>query len=48
MERPWRGAADRLAPHDLLSMLSYRTQDHYFSLGGTTHNELDSPLSITN
>jgi hypothetical protein len=28
MQKPWRGAAYWLAPHDLLSLLSYRTQDH--------------------
>jgi hypothetical protein len=25
----WRGAAYWLTPHDLLSLLSYRSQDHY-------------------
>ena len=28
MQRPWRGAVYWLAPHDLLSLLSYRSQDH--------------------
>jgi hypothetical protein len=28
MQRPWRDAAYWLAPHGLLSLLSYRTQDH--------------------
>jgi hypothetical protein len=28
MQRPWRGAAFWLAPHGLLSLLSYRIQDH--------------------
>ena len=28
MQRPWRGAAYWLASHGLLSMLSYKTQDH--------------------
>jgi len=28
MQRPWRGAGCWLAPHSLLSLLSYRTQDH--------------------
>ena len=27
MQKPWRGAAYWLAPHDLLSLLSYRAQD---------------------
>jgi len=27
MQRPWRGAAYWLAPHDFLSLLSCRTQD---------------------
>jgi hypothetical protein len=37
--RAWRGAALWLAPHGLLSLLSYRTQD-YQPRGGTTHNGL--------
>ena len=36
------GAADWLAPHGLLSLLSYRTRD------STTHNGLSSPPSISN
>jgi hypothetical protein len=28
MQKPWRGAAFWLAPHALLSLLPYRTQDH--------------------
>lgn len=40
MQRPWKGAAYLLAHHDLLSLLSYRTQDHR---GGTIHNELNPP-----
>jgi hypothetical protein len=28
MQRLWRGAAYRLRPHGLLSLLSYRTQNH--------------------
>lgn len=31
-ERPWRGAAYWFAPHGLLSLLSYGTQDHHQSL----------------
>ena len=47
MQRLWRGAAYLLAPHGLLSLLSYRTQDHQAS--DTTHNGLDPPpSSITN
>ena len=34
MQRPWKGAADWLAPHSLLSLLSYLTQAHG-SRGGT-------------
>ena len=37
MQRPWKGAAYWLAPHGLLSLLSYRTQDHQ-PRDGTTHN----------
>ena len=28
MQKPWRDAAYWFAPHGLLSLLSYRTQDH--------------------
>ena len=28
MQSPWMGAVYWLAPHGLLSLLSYRTQDH--------------------
>jgi hypothetical protein len=28
MQKPWRRAVYWLAPHDLLSLLSYRTQDN--------------------
>ena len=37
MQSPWRGAAYWLAPHGLLSLLSYRTQDYQPS-NGATHN----------
>jgi hypothetical protein len=37
MQRPWRGAAYWLAPHLLLNLLSYRTQDH-LPRSGPTHN----------
>jgi hypothetical protein len=39
MQRPWRSAAYWLAPHGLLSLLSYRTPD-YQARDGTTHNGL--------
>jgi hypothetical protein len=47
MQRPWRDAAYWLAPYDLLSLLSYRTQDQQPG-DGTAHNRLDPPTSITN
>ena len=47
MQRPWRGAANCLASYGLLSLLSYRTQDHQ-PRDGTTHNRLGLPTSITN
>jgi hypothetical protein len=28
IKRPWRGAVHWLVPHGLLSLLSYRTEDH--------------------
>lgn len=28
-EMPWRGAADCLGPHGLLSLLPYRTKNHH-------------------
>ena len=45
--RSQKSAAYWLAPSGLLSLLSYRTQDHQ-PRDGTTHNELGSPPSITN
>ena len=42
MQRPWRSAAYCLAPHGLLSLLSYRTQDHQ-PRDGTTHSGLGLP-----
>jgi hypothetical protein len=45
MQRPWRGAAYWFAPHGLLNLLCYRTQD-YHPRGTTTHNGLGPPLSI--
>ena len=41
MQKPWRAAAYWLAPHGLLSLLSYRTR---YSIA---HSELDSsPMSL--
>ena len=37
VQTPWRGVAYCLAPHGLLNLLSYRTQDHQ-PRDGTTHN----------
>ncbi|KAM7325014.1 hypothetical protein ACRRTK_015267 [Alexandromys fortis] len=47
MQRPWKGAAYRLAPHGLLNLSPYRTQDHQ-PRGSPTHNGLSTPPSITN
>jgi hypothetical protein len=41
-QRPWRDAAYWLASPSLLSLLSYRPQDHQ-PRGGPTHNGLGSP-----
>jgi hypothetical protein len=41
------GAAEWLAPHGLLSLLSYRTQDHQ-PRSGITHCGLGPSLPITN
>ena len=46
MQRPWRGAAYWLAPHGLLSLLSYRNLDHQ-PRDGITHNSLGPPPSVT-
>jgi hypothetical protein len=45
IQRPWRNTAYRLAPHGLLSLLSYTIQDHQ-PRDGTPHSEL-SPLPLT-
>jgi hypothetical protein len=45
---PWRGAAYWLAPHGLLRLLSYRTQNHHHPRDGSIHKGLDPPPSITN
>jgi len=42
MQRPWRDVTYWLAPPGLLSLLSYRTQDHQ-PRNGTTHNGLGPP-----
>ena len=42
MQTLWTGTAHWLAPHGLLSLLSYRTQDHQ-ARDGTTHNGLGPP-----
>jgi hypothetical protein len=46
MRESWRGAAYWLTPHTMLSLLSYRTQDH--QPGNKTHSGLGPPQSITN
>ena len=46
MQRPWRDAAYWLAPHGLLSLLSYRNLDHQ-PRDGITHNSLGPPPSVT-
>ena len=43
MKKPWRGAAYWLVPHGLLSLLSYRTQDH-LPRGDISHHGI-VPLS---
>ena len=47
MQKPWRGAAYWLASHGLLSLLSYRTQDHQ-SRDGTINYELGPSPLMTN
>jgi hypothetical protein len=47
MQTPWRDAVYWLAPHDLLSLLSYSTQDHP-SRGNTTPNGVGLLTSTTN
>jgi hypothetical protein len=48
MQRPWRDAAYWLDSPGLLSLLSYRTQDHHWPRDGSTHNGLGPPFLITN
>jgi hypothetical protein len=38
---------EKVLPTDLLSLLSYITQDHQ-PMDGTTHNELSHPPLLTN
>ena len=45
MQRSWRDAARCLAPHDLLSLLSYATQDNLIRFG-TIHSGLDPLTSL--
>jgi len=45
-QRLWSGAAYCLAPHVLLSLLSYRTQDHQ-PRNDATNNGLGPPPPIT-
>ena len=47
MQEPWRDAAYCLVPHDLLSLLSYRTQNQQ-PRDGTTHHGLGLSPLITN
>lgn len=47
MQRPWRTFAYWLAPHGLLSPLSYSTQDYQLR-GDPTQSDLDSITSIIN
>jgi hypothetical protein len=46
MQRPWMGAAYWLSLHGLLSLLSYRIQNH-LPRDSTTHHGLGSLPSIT-
>ena len=46
MPGPWRSAAYWLPLHSLLSLLSYRTQNHQLR-DGTTYNGLGLTPSIT-
>ena len=47
MQRSWRSGTYWLALHGLLSLLSYRTQDHLIRVV-RPHNHLGPPTSITN
>ena len=47
MQRPWRGAADWLAPMVCSVCFFYKTQDHQ-RRDGTTHSGLCPPISIIN
>jgi hypothetical protein len=45
MQRPWRGTPYWLAPHGLLSLFSYRTQDHQLRKGTTYQWAGPSPIN---
>jgi hypothetical protein len=47
MQKPQRSAVYWLAPQGLLSLLSYRTEEHQ-PRGDITHNGQDPPPLITN
>ena len=47
MQRPWKSVAFWLTPHDLLNLLSDRTQNHQ-PRDGPIHNGLGPPPSISN
>ena len=47
MQRPWRDAAYWLISHDLISLFSFKTQNHQ-PRNGHTHNGLGPPPLITN
>ena len=46
-QRPWKGTLYWLAPHGLLSLFSYGTQDQ-LPTGGTIHSELSPSTSLIN
>lgn len=46
-QKPWRNAACQLAPHILLSLLSYTVKTQ-LSRTGSTHGRVDPSTSITN
>jgi hypothetical protein len=47
MQRPWKDAAYWLAPHGLLSLLSYSLQDHQ-PRDGNIYNAQGLPISAIN
>ena len=44
MERPWRNPAYWLAPHGLLSLLSYTIQGHLLNSGITLQHQLSTKI----